>query len=81
MSQQGSAGNVIAALCNVFFPGLGFLIQGRILPAILTAMLVFGGYALWFLVVPAIIGGLVHLWAIINAATFNGERVIVVRDE
>ena len=38
MSEQGSAGNVIAALCNVFFPGLGFLVQGRILAAILTAM-------------------------------------------
>jgi TM2 domain-containing membrane protein YozV len=28
---QGSAGNVIAALCSLFFPGLGQLIQGRIL--------------------------------------------------
>ncbi|GAA0300465.1 hypothetical protein [Psychrosphaera haliotis] len=81
MSQQGSAGNVIAALCNVFFPGLGFLVQGRILAAIVTAMLVFGGYALFWLVVPAIIGGLIHLWSIINAATFKGDRVIVVRDE
>ncbi|QTH62722.1 hypothetical protein J1N51_07995 [Psychrosphaera ytuae] len=81
MSEQGSAGNVIAALCNVFFPGLGFLVQGRILAAILTAMLVIGGYALWFLVVPAIIGGIVHLWAIISAATFKNHTTIVVRDE
>jgi len=35
MSGQGSGGNVIAAICNIFFPGLGQLVQGRILPAIL----------------------------------------------
>ena len=31
---QGSAGNVIAALCSFFIPGLGQLIQGRLLSAI-----------------------------------------------
>ena len=31
---QGSAGNVIAALCDLFFPGLGHLIQGRVLAAL-----------------------------------------------
>ena len=31
---QGSAGNVIAALCDLFFPGLGHLIQGRVAGAI-----------------------------------------------
>lgn len=81
MSQQGSAGNVISALCNVFFPGLGFLVQGRILAAILTAMLVFGGYALFWLVVPAILAGIIHLWAIYSAATYKSESVIIVRDE
>ena len=34
MSGQGSTGNVIAALCSVFVPGLGQLIQGRIFSAI-----------------------------------------------
>ena len=29
MAEQGSAGNVIAALCSFFVPGLGQLIQGR----------------------------------------------------
>ena len=81
MSQQGSAGNVIAALCNVFAPGLGFLIQGRILAALLTAMLVFGGYALFWLVIPAILGGIIHLWAIYSAATYKSEAIIIVRDE
>ncbi|KAF7769067.1 hypothetical protein PUND_a0134 [Pseudoalteromonas undina] len=71
MSQQGSGGNVIAALCNIFFPGLGQLVQGRILPALVFAILVFGGYALWFLVVPAIVGAVFHLWAIIDAARYR----------
>jgi TM2 domain-containing membrane protein YozV len=40
---QGSSGNVIAALVSFFIPGLGQLIQGRILAAlahfVLTALL------------------------------------------
>lgn len=31
---QGSTGNVIAALCSLFVPGLGQLVQGRVLWAI-----------------------------------------------
>jgi len=31
---QGSAGNIIAALCSFFIPGLGQLLQGRILWAL-----------------------------------------------
>ena len=34
-TQPGSAGNVIAALCSLFIPGLGQLIQGRLLSALL----------------------------------------------
>ena len=33
-SGQGSTGNVIAALCSLFIPGLGQLIQGRLLSAL-----------------------------------------------
>lgn len=33
-SGQGSAGNVIAALCSLFIPGLGQLIQGRLISAL-----------------------------------------------
>ncbi|MBU2870816.1 hypothetical protein [Colwellia sp. E2M01] len=71
MSGQGSAGNVIAAICNVFFPGLGQLVQGRLLAAIVFAIVCVGGYALWWLVIPAIIAAVFHLWAIIDAATFQ----------
>ncbi|AOT09822.1 hypothetical protein [Pseudoalteromonas luteoviolacea] len=71
MAGQGSGGNVIAAICNIFFPGLGQLVQGRILAAIIFAIITVGGYALWFLVVPAIIAAIVHLWAIIDAAKYS----------
>ncbi|KFZ37687.1 hypothetical protein HR45_09725 [Shewanella mangrovi] len=71
MSQQGSAGNVIAAICNVFIPGLGQLVQGRILAALLFFVITVAGYAMWWLVVPAIIAGIVHLWSIIDAAKFR----------
>lgn len=71
MSGQGSGGNVIAALCNVFFPGLGQLVQGRILAAIVFFVVCVAGYAMWFLVIPAIIAAIVHLWSIIDAAKFR----------
>ena len=32
---QGSTGNVIAALCSFFIPGLGQLLQGRLVSALL----------------------------------------------
>ncbi|WP_020409901.1 hypothetical protein [Hahella ganghwensis] len=73
-SGQGSGGNVLAAICNVFFPGLGQLVQGRILAALIFAIIAFGGYALWLLVVPAIIGGIAHLWSIIDAARFKAKE-------
>ncbi|MEO3678052.1 hypothetical protein [Rheinheimera fenheensis] len=71
MSGQGSGGNVIAALCNVFFPGLGQLVQGRILAAIIFFLVCATGYALFWLVFPFIIAAIVHLWAIIDAAKFR----------
>jgi TM2 domain-containing membrane protein YozV len=71
MAGQGSGGNVIAALCNVFIPGLGQLVQGRILAAILFFVVCAAGYALFWLVIPLIIAAIVHLWAIIDAAKFR----------
>lgn len=74
MSKQGSGGNVIAAICNIFFPGLGQLVQGRLLPAIIFAIVCVGGYALWWLIIPAIIAAIFHLYAILDAATFKYEE-------
>ncbi|AWL10837.1 hypothetical protein HMF8227_00331 [Saliniradius amylolyticus] len=74
MAGQGSGGNVLAAICSFFFPGLGQLVQGRILAALLFAVLTYGSYALAatviliFMWVPGVI---FHLWAIIDAAKFR----------
>lgn len=64
MAGQGSTGNVIAALCSFFIPGLGQLLQGRILMAALHFCL---AGVLWFF----LLGWLVHLWSIIDAAMFK----------
>jgi TM2 domain-containing membrane protein YozV len=74
MAEQGSGGNVIAALCSFFLPGLGQLVQGRLLAAIMFFVVCGVGYFLWWLIVPGIIAALVHLWGIIDAATFNNRR-------
>ncbi|AZG33952.1 MAG: hypothetical protein V7771_05220 [Shewanella psychromarinicola] len=71
MSQQGSAGNVLAAVASFFFPGLGQLLQGRILAALLFFCITAVCYFFFVLVIPAIIGGLFHLWSIIDAAKFK----------
>jgi len=61
---QGSAGNVIAALCSFFIPGLGQLLQGRLLKAII--MFILAG-ALWFF----LLGWIIHLWSILDAALWK----------
>lgn len=64
MAGQGSGGNVIAALCSFFIPGLGQLLQGRLLMAIV--MFVAAG-ALWII----LLGWIIHLWSILDAAKFK----------
>ena len=64
MSSQGSAGNVIAALASFFVPGLGQLLQGRVLKALI--MFVLAAVLWWFL-----LGWIIHLWSIIDAALFK----------
>ncbi|CAI3791476.1 hypothetical protein [Rheinheimera sp. MM224] len=74
MSGQGSGGNVLAALCSLFIPGLGQLLQGRLIAAILFFAITVVGYALWWLIIPLIIGGIAHLFAILDAARFKSYR-------
>ena len=64
MAGQGSAGNVIAALCSFFVPGLGQLIQGRPVKAVIQFVL---AGLLWLV----LLGWLVHLWSILDAATWK----------
>ena len=67
MSGQGSGGNVLAALCSFFIPGLGQLLQGRLLMAIIHFVLVVG---LWIIM----LGWIIHLWSIIDAARFKPKK-------
>lgn len=66
MSGQGSTGNVIAALCSFFIPGLGQLLQGRLLMAIVQFVM---AAVLWIV----FLGWLIHLWSILDAAMFKPE--------
>jgi TM2 domain-containing membrane protein YozV len=64
---QGSGGNVLAAICSFFIPGLGQLVQGRLLMAIIMFVL---AAALWII----LLGWLIHLWSILDAALYKPGR-------
>lgn len=66
MPSQGSAGNVIAAICSFFIPGLGQLVQGRLLMAIIQFVL---ASLLWII----LMGWIIHLWSILDAAMFKAK--------
>jgi TM2 domain-containing membrane protein YozV len=66
MTGQGSAGNVIAALASFCIPGLGQLLQGRPLTALIHFVL---AGILWIF----LLGWLVHLWSIIDAARWKAK--------
>ena len=63
-SGPGSAGNVIAALCSFFIPGLGQLVQGRILLALIMFVLAGVLWIFW-------LGWLIHIWSVIDAALYR----------
>ena len=67
MPGQGSAGNVVAALCSFFIPGLGQLLQGRLLIAVVQFV---AATVLWFF----LLGWAIHLWSILDAALFKPKR-------
>lgn len=71
---RGSTGNVIAALCSFFIPGLGQLVQGRILWALFW--FVFAGIAWVFTFIFTLGffpfgGALVNLVSCIHAALYK----------
>lgn len=67
MTGQGSTGNVIAALASFFIPGLGQLLQGRLLIAIIQFVL---AGILWIF----LLGWLIHLWSILDAALWKPKQ-------
>ena len=64
MGGQGSAGNVIAALASFFVPGLGQLIQGRLMMAATQFVL---AAVLWLV----LLGWAIHLWSVLDAALWK----------
>jgi TM2 domain-containing membrane protein YozV len=64
MTGQGSTGNVIAALASFFIPGLGQLIQGRLIAAAIQFVLAGLLWLIWM-------GWIVHLYSILDAATWK----------
>jgi TM2 domain-containing membrane protein YozV len=63
----GSAGNVIAAICSLIIPGLGQLVQGRIVMAAVYFIL---GATVWILTCGHF-GWIVNLIATIDAALYR----------
>ena len=61
----GSSGNVLAAVCSFFIPGLGQLVQGRVFMALIQFVL---AGILWIF----LLGWLIHLWSVIDAALYRG---------
>jgi TM2 domain-containing membrane protein YozV len=66
MAGQGSTGNVIAAVCSFFIPGLGQLVQGRVIMALVHFVL---AWVLWVI----LLGWIIHIWSIIDAAVWKPE--------
>jgi TM2 domain-containing membrane protein YozV len=67
MAGQGSTGNVIAALSSFFIPGLGQLLQGRLIMAIIQFAL---ASILWFF----LLGWVIHLWSVLDAALWKPKQ-------
>ena len=71
---QGSAGNVIAALCSFFIPGLGQLVQGRLGSALLWFLAAcIAGAVTWIVTVGTAPFGwfLISIFACLNAAMYR----------
>lgn len=71
---QGSTGNVIAAICSLIVPGLGQLVQGRVLSAILWFVAAcIAGAVTWLLTFTLFPFGwfVVSLFSCISAALYR----------
>lgn len=74
---QGSAGNVIAAICSLFIPGLGQLVQGRFLSAIGWFLLACIAFAVtWLITLSLLPFGwfVVSVMACIHAAVYSPAK-------
>lgn len=74
---QGSTGNIIAALCSFFVPGLGQLLQGRFLWAITWFLLACAAGAItWVMTIGLLPFGwlLFSVLACIHAAVYRAPQ-------
>ncbi len=70
----GSAGNILAALCSLFVPGLGQLVQGRVLSAVIWFIVACIAFAItWLLTLSLLPFGwfLISLFSCIEAAMYR----------
>ncbi|HRQ34239.1 MAG: hypothetical protein RBT79_06365 [Chiayiivirga sp.] len=71
---QGSTGNVIAAICSLFIPGLGQLVQGRLISAILWFLTACVAFAITWLVTLSLLPFgwfIVSIFSCLNAALYR----------
>ena len=71
---QGSTGNVIAAICSLFIPGLGQLVQGRLMAALGWFLLACIGLVItWIITLSLLPFGwfIVSIFSCLNAAMFR----------
>ncbi len=71
---QGSTGNIIAAICSFFVPGLGQLVQGRILSALVWFVLACVAFAItWIITLSLLPFGwfVVSILSCIHAAMYS----------
>jgi TM2 domain-containing membrane protein YozV len=76
---EGSTGNVIAAVCSFFVPGLGQLVQGRVLAALTWFVLACVAFAVtWLITLSLLPFGwfVVAVFSCINAAVYRPLREI-----
>lgn len=67
MSGKGSAGNVLAALCSFFIPGLGQLLQGRLVAAVFYFIF---AVIMWFF----LLGWVISIISILDAAIYSPKN-------
>jgi len=63
---QGSTGNVTAALASFFIPGLGQLLQGRVLAALFHFLITGLLWLIW-------LGWLGHIFSCVDAARWKAR--------
>lgn len=72
MARPGTTGNIIAALASFFVPGLGQLLQGRVLWA---AFWFIASIVVW-LITFGLLGGVAHILSCIHAALYSSRTAV-----